>query len=108
MRESKITRTIVTTEATVLCLDIDTAEPCNRTFVIPRQPKKDSDIIKFAAVALKDEPNLRPVHVVDINVKETLYGMSESVFLKYAKPMEPRKAAEQPPIDGGAVATEQA
>lgn len=87
-KENLITRTISSTVATVLCLDIDSGEACNRTFNVPRTPKKDSDIIKFAAKQLGDsEPNVHPVHVVDREVHEQLYGMPESVFLQYASPI---------------------
>jgi hypothetical protein len=88
-KESLITRTISSTIATVLCLDIETGEACNRTFNIPRTPKKDSDIIKFAAKQLSDsEPNVHAVHVVDKELHEQLYGMPESTFMQYAQPIE--------------------
>lgn len=91
-KESLITRTISSTRATVLCLDIDSGEACNRDFDIPRTPKKDSDIIKFAAKQLAaTEPNIHPVHVVDKELHEQLYGMPESLFMQYAQPIE-RKA----------------
>ena len=84
-KESMVTRTITTTAATVLCLDVETGEPCNRTFVIPRIPKKESDILKMASKALAvDEPNVRPVHVVYTDQTSKIYGMTESDFLKYA------------------------
>lgn len=86
MRESKVTRTIKTTEATILCLDIDTAEPFNETFVLPRTYKKDSEILK-AANAINDKDNVKLVHVVDVEIKEQLYGMTETEFLKHAKPI---------------------
>lgn len=85
-KESMVTRTIRTTRAQVLCLDIETGEACNRAFTIPRQPKKDKDILKFASTALAaTEPNVHPVHVVDLEVSEDLYGMPESTFLTYAQ-----------------------
>lgn len=86
-RESKITRTIQTTEATVLCLDVENSEPCNRTFVLPRTYKKDSEILKAVTKLMADEPGIKPVHVVDTEVKSTLYGMPESEFLKHAHPI---------------------
>lgn len=85
-KESMITRTIRTTRAIVLCLDIETGEPCNRAFTIPRQPKKDKEVLKFAEAALAaSEPNVHPVHVVDLDVCEDLYGMTESKFLANAE-----------------------
>lgn len=83
MRESKITRTITTTTATILCLDVEAGEPMNRTFQLPGEYKKERDIIK-AAEKIHDEPNVKLVHVVDTEVTSKLYGMPESLFLKYA------------------------
>lgn len=94
-KENMITRTITASVCTVLCLDIETGEACNRDFTVPRVPKKDSDIIKFAAKQLADsEPNVHPVHVVDRKVNEQLVGMPESVFMKYAQPIERKSKTE--------------
>lgn len=84
-KESMITRTIVTTDATILCLDVDSGEPCNRTVTLPRTYSKEKDILRKAEKALANEPSVHPVHVVDVKVKETLYGMPESEFLAHAK-----------------------
>lgn len=92
MRESKITRTITTTNATILCLDVEAGEPMNRTFQLPGEYKKERGIIK-AAEKIHDDPNLKLVHVVDTEVTQKLYGMPESLFLKYAEEIT-RKTAE--------------
>lgn len=85
-KESMITRTIRSTTATVLCLDIDSGEACNRSFTIPRQPKKEKEILQFAAKELAaTEPSVHPVHVVETLVSEDLYGMPESKFLANAE-----------------------
>lgn len=85
-KESMITRTIKTTTADILCLDVDSGEACNRSFVLPRVPKKEKEILAFAAEILAvDEPSVHPVHVVNTEVNEKLYGMPESTFLKYAE-----------------------
>lgn len=85
-KESMITRTIKTTLANVLCLDIESGEACNRSFLIPREPKKEKEILAFAAKELAvDEPNVHAVHVVDCQVMEELYGMPESKFLANAE-----------------------
>lgn len=92
MRESKITRTITTTNATILCLDVEAGEPMNRTFQLPGEYKKERDIIK-AAEKINDEPNVKLVHVVNTEVTQKLYGTTESLFLKYAEEIT-RKTAE--------------
>lgn len=84
-KESMITRTIVTTDANILCLDVDSGEPCNRVFTLPRTYAKEKDILRRAEKLLADEPNVHPVHVVSTTVKETLYGMPESLFLAHAE-----------------------
>lgn len=87
MRAPQVTRTIQSTEATILCLDIEAAEPCNRTFTLPRTYKSDKDILKTAE-RMNTEPNIKLVHVVDIEIREKLYGMSEADFIKYASVIE--------------------
>ena len=63
----RITRTISTTVADILCLDIETGEACNRSFTFPGQFKKDNEILKAAAKKLETtEPNVHAVHVVGI------------------------------------------
>ena len=91
-----ITRTISTTVADILCLDIETGEACNRSFTFPGQFKKDSEILKAAAKKLETtEPNVHAVHVVGIAKLETLYGMTEADFLAHAEIMaKPAKSTE--------------
>lgn len=91
-KESMITRTIKTTAATVLCLDIETGEPCNRTFTLSGERVKEKEVLKEVASILHDtEPNVKAVHLVYTDIIEKLYGMPESTFLEFAKPIE-RKA----------------
>lgn len=94
MRESNVTRTITTTKATVLCLDIESGEPCNRTFLFPRTYKKEKELLQKAQAALVDEPNLRAVHVVETEILEELYGMTESTFLAHATKLEKKNNKE--------------
>lgn len=87
-----VTRTIKTTTAIILCLDIDSGEPCNRSFTLPRERKNEKEILKAVAPMLKHEPSIKPVHVVDTVINEQLYGMSEADFLIHAVPIT--KSAE--------------
>lgn len=82
-----VTRTIKTTRAIVLCLDIDSGEPCNRSFTLPREQKNEKQILKAIVPMLKDEPNIKAVHVVETVVNEQLYGMPETEFLAHAAPI---------------------
>lgn len=80
-----VTRTISTTVAHILCLDIETGEACNRSFTFPGQFKKDNEILKAAAKMLETtEPNVHAVHVVGIATLNTLYGMTEADFIANA------------------------
>ena len=84
-REKKVTRTVPITSATVLCLDIETAEPVNRTFDLAGKFKSDREILKAVSNALEKEPNLKAVHVVDVEFKGIKYGMTESNFIANAE-----------------------
>ena len=91
-KESMVTRTIVTTDAEILCLDIESGEACNRSITLPRTYKKDKEILKLAErIIAETEPNVHPVHVVHTTIKNTLYGMTEATFLKYAEILPARQ-----------------
>lgn len=84
MRTPMITRTIQTTEVTVLCIDTVKAEPFNRTLTLPRTYKDDKHIMKKVS-SMIDTDDVKAVKVVDTVVKETLYGMSEDAFIAGAE-----------------------
>lgn len=88
-RTPQVTRTIQTTHCTVLCMDIENGEPCNRDVVLPRTYKDDNAMLK-AVKKVIETSNLKAVHVVASKVKETLYGMSEQDFISHAKVLPPR------------------
>lgn len=89
MRQPMITRTIQTTYASILCLDIESGEPCNKDITLPRTYKDDKAIMKAAAPLLETD-TIKPVHVVYSCVKETLYGMTEIDFINHATVLPPR------------------
>lgn len=93
-----VTRTIVTTKVNVLCLDIETAEPCNITVSVPRIYKEDKKLFKVieSRIASDYAESLKPVHIVDKEELETLYGMTEDDFIKSAQVLDPatRQVAE--------------
>lgn len=82
-----VTRTIVTTKANVLCLDIVAGEPFNEVVVLPRTYKDDKALMKQVSKLIDNEQR-KAVHVVDKEEVETLYGMTEQDFIKLAKPMD--------------------
>lgn len=93
MRKPMVTRTIISTKATVLCLNVETAEPCNKEFVLPRTYKDEKKILK-AIEAMNDDENLKAVHVVKVETLEELYGMTEEEFIKNAEILPPRTATK--------------
>lgn len=96
MKEKMITRTIVSTNYNVMCVDVATAKVDNRlyTFVGSR------DDVKCLATIndLYKETTDKAVAVISAEEVEILYGMPESTFMKYAVVLPPRgtkKEAEE-------------
>lgn len=93
-RVPQVTRTIVTTKANVMCLNITNGEPFNTEVVLPRTYKDDKALMKKVS-ALIDTDEVKAVHVVHKEEIETLYGMTEQDFIKYASPLPPREKSEE-------------
>ena len=72
-KKPMITRTIQTTEVTVLCMDIPQGEPFNKDVTLPRTYKDNTAMLKAAAAIIDTD-----------EVKETLYGMTEADFIANA------------------------
>lgn len=89
-----VTRTITTTKAIVMCLDIESGEPCNKSVVVPRTYKSDESLLKKVKEVIETEA-LKPVHIVGKEEIETLYGMSEQTFIENAKVIPPRTPSEE-------------
>ena len=92
MRARKVTRTIKATEATLMVVDVSTAEVQNVTVTLPYEFKSDEDIMKHinkTSGIVAD--GLKAVAVVDFYVTEQLYGMSEQDFIKHADILPARK-----------------
>lgn len=95
-RERMVTRTVLTTECEVLCVNVLTVETTIQTFTLTgkqenteqilKQLKKEHETDAFKLVALQGEPTYN----------ETLYGMKEIDFISIAKNLNPdtRKAVE--------------
>lgn len=92
-RTPMVTRTIQTTKANVLCLNIVEGEPFNKVVTLPRTYKDENAMLKVIS-RMVDNDEVKAVHVVDSYVEETLYGMSEQRFIDLAQVMPPRNAAK--------------
>lgn len=94
MRKPQVTRTIITTKANVMCLDIQTGEPCNKVFTAPRTYKDNEKLLKVLK-STEETDELKLVHIVDVKTEETLYGMDEAEFIKYATVLPPRQVTDK-------------
>jgi hypothetical protein len=94
-RKPMVTRTITTTKVIVLCLDVNSSEPFNKTVTLPRTYKDDKKLLKSVEAVINTD-TVKAVHIVDKKEIETLYGMPEQDFINNAKILDPatRKEAE--------------
>lgn len=92
-RKPMVTRTIITTQATVLCMDLTSSQPVEKVIILPRTYKDEKPLMKAVEEAISD-PAIKPVHVKSTKVIETLYGMDEQTFIDLAVVLDPetRKA----------------
>lgn len=94
MRERMVTRTVTATKATALCLNVTTSEPSNETLTLSGVFKNDKAKMLKAFQSVYDTEENKAVAIVAYEEIETLYGMTEQEFIKYAKELPPRKAGE--------------
>ena len=85
-----VTRTIQTTTANVLCLDINEGEPFNKEVVLPRTYKDEKSMMKVVEKLINTD-DVKAVHIVHTDVDETLYGMTEQEFIAAARVLPDRK-----------------
>lgn len=93
-RERMVTRTVSTTTVDVLVINIVTAEVGTKSYILGQNMVKDEKtMLNNAQKMLDDETGTtiwKCVAIKNIKVEETLYGMTEQDFLKYAKVLPPR------------------
>lgn len=87
-----VTRTIQTTTANVLCLNIKEGEPFNKEVVLPRTYKDEKSMMKVVEQLINTD-DVKAVHIVHTDVNETLYGMTEQEFIAAARVLPDRKAS---------------
>lgn len=96
-RERMITRTVVTHEVSFkgFNLETQTVEDMTLSFGVDVDIKNDLKALAIINERLaKDEKNATAVMINSIADNETLYGMTEVDFLKYAKVLPPRTTTE--------------
>lgn len=87
-RIPQVTRTIQTTKANVLCLDIQQGEPFNKEVVLPRTYKDEKAMLKQVEKVINND-TVKAVHIVSYEVQETRYGMTEQQFIECAEILPP-------------------
>lgn len=92
-REPMVTRTIKSTKAVVLLMNITTKTLEEKEVIVPRTYEKEEKLVKAINTALKDS-NLKVCVVLSTETVETLYGMSEFDFIANAKVLPPRTVTE--------------
>lgn len=96
MRKRMVTRTIVSTDVTVICLNIETAEPTNATYTVAGQyDQKDYQKLLNKLKAKYDTDEVKLVSIVSTVKKEEVYGMAEDEFMAQAKRLDENRK----PID---------
>ena len=93
-RVPMVTRTIVATKITALCLNIESGEPFNETVTVSGTFKDEKSMLKAAEKLINTETE-RAVHIVFSEEIETLYGMTEQEFIQRAQVLPPRGKKEE-------------
>ena len=97
-RTKQITRTVQTTKATCLCLNTETAEPFNTDCVLSGTYKDMKSLLK-AAKSVLEADDITVCKIVNVEIEEDLYGMSEQEFLSHATKLPPRKSSANHPTE---------
>lgn len=90
-RVPMVTRTITTTKAVVMCVDVEAGEPFNKVVSVSRTYKDKESLLKVVKPLIETE-TIKAVHIVDKTEIETLYGMTEQEFIEHATVLPERTA----------------
>lgn len=93
-RVPMVTRTIISTKCTVLCMNITEGTPFEQEVTIPRTYQDTKKMLKEVQKQV-DSETVKAVHIKSFTEQETLYGMLESKFMEYADILPPRGAKEE-------------
>lgn len=79
-----VSRTIVSTKATVLFVNTTTGDTESKDVVVARTFKNNEKLLKAITKTMDENTIYKPVHVVSSEVVKNRYTMNESDFIKYA------------------------
>lgn len=88
-RKPVISRTMLVTKAVVLCVDRKSEKTVNVSMLLPRTYKDEKNLL--AAAEKHVSRNRIPVKVISTETAVERFGMTEDVFLKYAKKLKKEK-----------------
>ena len=86
-RERVVSRTIKVAKVTALCLDTETAEPCNIATRISATIKGEKAMMKAVKKAIETD-TLKVAKIVNVEIEEALYKMPEAQFVALATKVE--------------------
>lgn len=90
-----VTRTITSTNATIMCVNTSTKQVEEVSKVLPRTYADDNAILKYIEKHnVFEGTELKPVSVVSSVVFKALYGMREEEFVQVAKPLTADEAQD--------------
>ena len=93
-KKAMVTRTVQTTLATALCLNTVTAEPFNQTVTLSGTFKEKKALLKAVKNILEND-EISVAKIVDVEIQEKLYGMTEQKFIENADILPPRKTKDE-------------
>lgn len=93
-RVPMVTRTIPTTVVHLFCVNTEDRTTFEQSITLPRTYKDEQKMMKAVEKTLECEP-VKAVSILGYEVKETLYGMTETEFIQNAKVLPPREKKEQ-------------
>lgn len=88
-----ITRTITSTQCTVLALNTETCEPFNTSVILSKPTTDTKKALKEAKKKL-DTDTVSVAKVVSLDPIEKKYGMDLDLFIQYAHELTPAEEAE--------------
>lgn len=92
-RVPQVTRTMITTKVRLLCVDVAERKTFETSVTLPRTYKDDDALMKAVRPVVEND-SVKLVNVMDTEIVETLYGMSEQEFIEHAQVLPSRAKTE--------------
>lgn len=93
-RKRMVTRTIISTVATCMCVNVEQGECINLTVEAAGTFTSEEKLLR-AIKSTHESPTVKFVQVVEQHEKETLYGMEEQKFIEQAEILPPDHRKKQ-------------